>query len=103
MDIVSTKYSEELEMHVPESYRLTGKGTDSRFEIKVEHIKAAVISKFIDSIQSRGKNRKKIFKKLTGDPKGIKFHSVADIKLEYHDKNKLLSGASLISEYVRFK
>lgn len=86
----------------PESFSIRGTAGEIDLRMKVRHLKPAVISEFIENPKDLGRLKHQLLKKISKDPRGIKFFSEADVELSYPDRNMQLSDLLMIDEYVIF-
>ena len=103
IEVHSREESDALGISVPASYTPECRNDSIRLELKVKHYEPAIVSRFTDTQDSLGRYRRKLLKWISGDPKGIKFYSSADISLESGETINTIHEVLMISEYVKFQ
>jgi hypothetical protein len=100
--IVERKYSESMGLDYPEIYQIDGRSAQLSVRLTITHEFPAVESRFLDTPEGMSKMLARFLKRMSHDPKGIKFFSRVAGIIELPDKQIELTGDVLISEYVAF-
>jgi hypothetical protein len=95
-------YSRELNIYYPDKYSIVAKNPGSTLEISVYNHREMIINDFIGDATYTGRLALQILRKVTKNPRGIKFMAAADIKMHSPDSVLEYSNLSIIDEYGVF-
>lgn len=87
----------------PVSYIVEASSQRIKLVLKVVHLKRAIVSEFMKNPKELGRLPMAMMRRLTREPKGIKFFSLASLEFELDGQNRKLDEVLMIDEYVRFK
>ncbi|HEC41890.1 MAG TPA: hypothetical protein ENI20_03585 [Bacteroides sp.] len=86
----------------PQTYTLEAYDEACRVKMNVIHTKPAIISEFVKNTGELGFLRLALLKKISKNPRGIKFFSVASLDLTIDGRTEKLDNMLMIDEYVKF-
>ena len=86
----------------PVSYRLEASEDTLQVVLTVEHSKPAVISEFTKTPERIGRFRRVLLKRISRDPRGIKFNAIAKLEFSQEGKIQILDEIHMIDEFVVF-
>jgi len=86
----------------PESYSLEASGDTLQVVLSVEHLKPAVISEFAETPEDMGRFRRALLKRISRDPRGIKFNAISRLEISQGGKTQILDEIHMIDEFVVF-
>ena len=87
----------------PTSYSIESADEVCHVQLKVRHTSPAIISEFAENPGELGKWRLALLKKISGNPRGIKFFSFASLNVRLNGKTMDMDDLLMIDEYVKFK
>lgn len=86
----------------PASYTLEASCDTCHVLLSVEHISPAIVSAFAENPSSLGKWKKTLLKRMSRNPRGIKFFSIARMEITIEGKTEKLEDLFMIDEIVVF-
>ena len=86
----------------PTSYTVDARSEDCKVNLNVMHTKPAIISEFVRNTGELGKLRMALLKRISKNPRGIKFFSKASLALRIDGRTEKLDDLIMIDEYVKF-
>jgi hypothetical protein len=101
-EVLSERSSNCHSLRFPDRMILSAKNRNITIRIEIHDHIELIISEFMDLQKQYNKLFTGILKKISGNPKGIKFIAKANIVLEQNDRKLYFQNLPLIDEYVRF-
>ena len=86
----------------PTGYTLEAFDDRYRIKMKITHTKPAIVSEFVENTSELGWLRLALLKKISKNPRGIKFFSNASLEIIFDGQTTNLDDLILIDEYVKF-
>lgn len=95
--------SEQLQINYPAGYEIQGKINDVNIGICVKHLQEAAISTFVDDQEMRHGLQGHLIRYFSRNPRGIKFFSRANVKIESMEVRETIDDIIFIDEFVEFR
>jgi hypothetical protein len=86
----------------PVSYRVEATSQRIQLTLEVIHLKPAIVSEFMKNPKELGRFRMEILRKISRNPRGIKFYSFATLEYKFDGRIHRLDKVFMIDEYVCF-
>lgn len=86
----------------PVSYRVEATSQRMQLSLEVIHLKPAIVSEFMKNPKELGRFRMEILRKISRNPRGIKFYSFATLEYKFDGRIHRLDKVFMIDEYVCF-
>lgn len=86
----------------PVCYVVEGSSQGLQLVLKVAHLKTAIISEFMENPKELGRHGLSVLRRISKEPKGIKFYSSASLEFTRDGQTQKLDEVLIIDEYVRF-
>lgn len=86
----------------PAYYVVKGSSQRMQLVLKVAHLKSAIVSEFMENPKELGRLGLFVLRRISKEPKGIKFYSSASLEFALDGKTQKLDEILMIDEYVRF-
>ena len=94
---------ESLKLSYPENYILELESGDLHIRLEIANHKICIVNDFMDYREQYGNLITWLLKKVSGNPRGIKFLAEADIEVRKGRKLSRMKKHALIDEYVKFR
>jgi hypothetical protein len=95
-------YSDALGIKYPAVYQISGGTGGVRIDISVENDRVLIESPFIDQNDISNPIQFKLYQAISLNPRGIKFLSRIDLRIDIHGRQKEVKDLRAVTEYVRF-
>jgi len=102
VECVEYSHCKELKMYYPDIYSIVAKNSEANLEITVYNHREMILNDFMGDATYMGQLALQILRKVTKNPRGVKFIATADVKM--HSPGSVLEYFSLpiIDEYNIF-
>ena len=102
VECMEYSHCKELKMYYPDIYSIVAKNSEANLEITVYNHREMILNDFMGDATYMGQLALQILRKVTKNPRGIKFIATADVKM--HSPGSVLEYFSLpiIDEYNIF-
>jgi len=99
---IKSIFYEDLDFAIPDSYLVEAWDDSLQLKLSIHHHYPAIKSSFIDNPEKLGRIGRRILKKISRNPRGIKFFSSAQLEITDKDKKEVLQCPLMIDEFVVF-
>jgi hypothetical protein len=96
------KISPRSSVKYPNNIILTARNEEYQVSVNIHDNSEVCVNEMVNSIDFTGKCLAVLFKRLTGNPKGLKLSSKVDVILKNNLTNTEFNGIESISEYISF-
>ncbi|MCK5067634.1 MAG: hypothetical protein KAR16_09350 [Bacteroidales bacterium] len=86
----------------PASYMIKASSQRMQLALKVVHLKPAIVSEFMENLKELGRLGLAILRRISREPRGIKFYSSACLEFVLDGQTRKLDEVFMIDEYVKF-
>jgi hypothetical protein len=85
----------------PGSYMIEASSDRMQLVLNVVHLKQAIVSEFMENPKELGRLRLAVLRRISREPKGIKFYSSASVEYKFDGQARKQNEIFMIDEYVR--
>jgi hypothetical protein len=96
------RFSDALQCRYPSRYELRAEDRDLGIVVSVDRIQEAVVSDFLDDQRIANPAQRMLYTWIGKDPRGIKFFSIASLRITGKGIDRELHQITMIDEFVRF-
>jgi hypothetical protein len=86
----------------PSNMQINAKNDDCQVSVRIQDNSEIKVNELINNIDFIGRLYAAVYRKLSGNPKGLKLLAKADVVIENSANRTEIDGVCSISEYIRF-
>jgi hypothetical protein len=103
LEVLSTGHSQSMDFDYPERVIIRGQSDGVLLTLEISGHQEMVLNDFMDYRDEYGRLATWFLRRISGNPKGIKFRASVDVSVQTGDEVQKIKDSLMIDEYVEFQ